>query len=38
MPEVLDDLAKQLKLLEMYKAKYGPLSDMEDEGIDTEEE
>ncbi|KAK8090076.1 adenylate cyclase [Apiospora hydei] len=38
MPEVLDDLAKQLKLLEMYKARYGPLSDMEDEGIDTEEE
>ncbi|KAK8125749.1 adenylate cyclase [Apiospora kogelbergensis] len=38
MPDVLDDIAKQLKLLEMYKAKYGPLSDMEDEGIDTEEE
>ncbi|KAI1870225.1 hypothetical protein JX265_006395 [Neoarthrinium moseri] len=39
MPVVLDDLASQLKLLEMYKAKYGPLSDVEElDGSDTEME
>ncbi|ORY66266.1 adenylate cyclase, ACY [Pseudomassariella vexata] len=38
MPVVLNDLAKQLKLLAQYKAKFGPLSDEEDEGSDTEQE
>jgi adenylate cyclase len=38
MPVVLDDLAAQLKLLQMYKDKYGDLSDVEDEGSDTEQE
>lgn len=42
MPLVLDDLARQLRELDLYKARYGPLSDEgyydEDEGSDTEQE
>jgi hypothetical protein len=38
MPVILDDLGKQLQLLERYKARFGPLSDDEDEGSDTEQE
>lgn len=42
MPVILDDIAKQLRLLELYKAKYGHLEDSEDleelDGSDTEME
>ncbi|KAI4596457.1 cysteinyl-tRNA synthetase [Pestalotiopsis sp. 9143b] len=38
MPAVLDDIAKQLRLLELYKAKYGELELEELDGSDTEME
>ncbi|ETS87095.1 Adenylate cyclase [Pestalotiopsis fici W106-1] len=39
MPIVLDDIAKQLRLLELYKAKYGHLNEIEElDGSDTEME